>query len=149
MGKRNYKGFFTFIVLTSLLAWIVVAQIIIVFARGSWREDGVGYLVVNIILMVYDTLFGLFILSLLVIHFYLAGSNTTTYEMCKDHWKILSGNPFRKSCFMRNYIKMFVTGTGNPVIADPFEPVEQRAVVQTYTQGTDTNIFVKPTDHLM
>ena len=57
----------------------MVTQVIIVFATGKWRDDGVGFLVMNIILMVYSTLFALFISSLLLLHLYLAGNNETTY----------------------------------------------------------------------
>lgn len=41
--------------------------------------------------------------------------------MCKKHWEIVSGNPFKKSAFLKNFLKMFGTGTGNPKYADPFE----------------------------
>jgi uncharacterized BrkB/YihY/UPF0761 family membrane protein len=79
VGKRNYKGFFTFVTLLSIMIWLVVAQVIIVFATERWRNNGIGFLVLNIIIMVYTVLFGLFVLSLLFMHLYLTGNNMTTY----------------------------------------------------------------------
>jgi hypothetical protein len=61
------------------MIWLVVAQVIVVFATERWRRNGVGFLVLNIIIMVYTVVFGLFVLSLLFMHLYLTGNNMTTY----------------------------------------------------------------------
>ena len=79
VGKRNYKGFFMFVTLLAIMIWLIVAQCIVVFATGRWRRDGIGYLVMNIIIMVYSTVFALFVSSLLAMHLYLTGNNMTTY----------------------------------------------------------------------
>lgn len=68
-----------FLTLLTIMIWLIVAQCIVVFASGKWRNDGTGYLVMNIIIMVYSTVFGLFVTSLLVMHLYLTGNNMTTY----------------------------------------------------------------------
>jgi hypothetical protein len=46
--------------------------------------------------------------------------------MCKKHWKIKSGNPYKKSNIIKNFIKMCFTGTGNPKKSSPFSPVVQK-----------------------
>jgi hypothetical protein len=102
---------------------LIDAQIIIVFVYKLWKSIGVAFLVMNIILMVFTSIFTLFVLSLVFTHIFLVSSNMTTYEMCKKHWKIKSGNPFKKSNFIKNFIKMCYTGTGNPKKSDPFAPV--------------------------
>lgn len=131
-----------FVTLLAIMIWLIVAQVIVVFATGKWRQNGVGYLVMNIIIMVYTTLFALFVSSLLVMHLYLTGNNMTTYEMCKKHWEIVSGNPFRKSVFIKNFIKMFGTGTDNPQHADPFDRLEQRGYSSDPNCYTNTHILV-------
>lgn len=122
------------------MIWLVVAQVIVVFAAKKWGNT--GFLVLNIMIMVYATFFGLFVSSLLLMHFYLTGNNMTTYEMCKKHWEIVSGNPFKKSIFFKNFIKMFITGTGNPTHADPFENVQQRTQPSFESVcTTNTNLY--------
>lgn len=126
VGKRNYRLFFAFVLLLTLMLALIDAQIVMVFAQRSWKGLGVGFLVMNIILMIYCSIFTLFVLSLVFMHLFLVGENMTTYELCKKHWKILSGNPFKKSNLVKNFIRMCYTGTENPSKSNPFSPVVGR-----------------------
>ena len=110
------------VLVTSALA-LMDAQIIIVLAGQLWRSKGTGYLVMNIVLMVYCGLFTLFVLSLIFMHSFLVSENMTTYELCKKHWNIASGNPFKKSNFLKNFIRMCYTGTNKHPLSNPYEPV--------------------------
>lgn len=114
--------------LTTILLGLIDAQVIIVFAGKLWKSAGTEFLVMNIILMVYAGIFTLFVLSLVFMHLFLVGENMTTYELCKKHWNIQSGNPFKKSAIFKNFIKMCYTGTGNPAKSDPFELVVPRTL---------------------
>ena len=49
VGKRNYRLFIAFVLLTTVMLGLIDAQIIIVFAGKLWKSAGVGYLVMNII----------------------------------------------------------------------------------------------------
>lgn len=95
IGKRNYKLFFSFVLVLWLLCCFVIAQAIIVLTLLS-LSDQLGYFVVNVLLAVYVLGGWLFTTILLCFHLFLIYNNTTTNEFCKDAWKSLSGNPFSK-----------------------------------------------------
>jgi palmitoyltransferase ZDHHC9/14/18 len=77
IGKRNYKYFFTFVASLFLLCLFVFIQVVIVLTRLELPEE-VGYLVVNIILIVYIFAAWAFVGILLGFHIYLTLKNITT-----------------------------------------------------------------------
>lgn len=95
MGKRNYRYFFTFVSATCLFCLLAFIQTIIALTRFQ-LPDEVGYLVMNIILLLYAFAGLGFTGVLLCFHVFLSVRNTTTNEFCKDSWETISGNPFAK-----------------------------------------------------
>lgn len=65
----------------------------------------------NITIAVIDGAAMLFLLSLLLMHGMLVSNNTTTKECCKSYWDISSGNPFKKSNFIKNCLNMWCSKT--------------------------------------
>jgi heme A synthase len=77
VGKRNYRYFFSFIITMFLFSFLVFIQVIIVLTRLDIPAE-VGYLVVNIILLLY-VLAGMGFTGVLVgFHVFLSFRNITT-----------------------------------------------------------------------
>lgn len=95
VGKGNYRYFFAFIATTCLFSLLVFIQVIIALTRFQLPEE-VGYLVMNILLLVYVFAAMGFTGVLVSFHVFLSVRNTTTNEFCKDSWETISGNPFSK-----------------------------------------------------
>ena len=121
VGKRNYRLFLPYVMCLVILDMLIIAQCIICFCNGSRTNASLG---VSIFLLIYGLAFGGFVLVLLFVHLYLTGSNTTTYEYCKSNWKSKSGNPYRKSFFLKNCMKVFGGGTKPKVM--PQELIQDR-----------------------
>ena len=95
VGKRNYKWFISFVGTLFLMVFLIFIQIIVTLIRLD-KSTQVGFLVMNILLIIYDFLAMGFVGTLLVFHIYLSTHNTTTNQFCKDSWLAVSGNPFSK-----------------------------------------------------
>lgn len=95
VGKRNYKYFFSFVLLLFVECVIMIIQVSIYLTNFS-LNDSVGLYVANIIELVYLILALGFVGILLFFHCYLSSKNITTNEYCKNIWKTFSGNPFEK-----------------------------------------------------
>ena len=85
VGKRNYRYFFAFIFSLFLFTFLVFIQIIIVLTRLEASSE-TGYLVMNIILLLYVFAAMGFSGVLVTFHIFLSLRNTTTNEFCKDSW---------------------------------------------------------------
>lgn len=85
VGKRNYRYFFAFIFSLFLFTFLVFIQIIIVLTRLESSSE-TGYLVMNIILLLYVFAAMGFSGVLVTFHIFLSLRNTTTNEFCKDSW---------------------------------------------------------------
>ena len=125
VGKRNYSYFFGFLVTVSILACLIIVQTIIVMAQEKWRFYGTGFLVMNIILLIYAILFAAFVGYLLGSHFYLIGNNMTTYECIKKRWDSTAGDPYRKSCFQNFTNWLCLKQRTNP-LSNPSEVLMER-----------------------
>lgn len=123
VGKRNYRIFLLYVICLAILDALIFTQCIILFAKGGFSNASLG---VSIFLLIYSFAAGLFIDVLLFVHFYLTGSNTTTYEYCKSNFKNRGGNPYRKSFFAKNCVKVFGGGTRPKV--DPKDIIQNRTV---------------------
>lgn len=77
VGKRNYKYFFTFVASLFCFCLLAFIQIIIAFTRLSASEE-TGFLVMNILLIIYVTAAMAFVGVLLGFHIFLIFKNTTT-----------------------------------------------------------------------
>lgn len=107
VGKRNYKLFLPYLICLAILDALILTQCIILFCANDVSKASLG---VSIFLVVYGVAFGIFVFILLFVHLYLTGSNTTTYEYCKSNWKTRRGNPYAKSFFLKNCLKVFGAG---------------------------------------
>lgn len=77
VGKGNYRYFFAFIATTCLFSLLVFIQIIIALTRFQLPEE-VGYLVMNILLLIYVFAAMGFTGVLVSFHVFLSVRNTTT-----------------------------------------------------------------------
>lgn len=71
------------------------AQVIIVLQEESFRSS-IPYYITNVLEGAYLLIAFIFVTVMLVFHCYIASQNITTNEYCKDMWKTISGNPFKK-----------------------------------------------------
>jgi palmitoyltransferase ZDHHC9/14/18 len=77
VGKRNYKYFFSFLGVLSILLILTFIQVIIALNSGLVNEN-VGYFVMNIILLIYILAATIFVLVLISFHVFLSTKNVTT-----------------------------------------------------------------------
>jgi palmitoyltransferase ZDHHC9/14/18 len=127
VGKRNYKLFLPYLACLAILATLIFVQCIIVMAKG--KSASRVSLAFSIVLLIFAVAGGLFVYALLIFHIYLSSNNLTTYEFWKDYWKTRSGNPYRKSSFLKNCLKVF-GNRADPKI-DPNEIIQDRSRVPT------------------
>lgn len=106
VGKRNYRWFYTFVVIMAILIGLMIAQFIICIALGSDKRSKVS-LGFSIALLVYSVLAAAFVWTLCVIHSYFTANNMTTYEWMKKAFKARAGNPFAKGFCLKNFFKVF------------------------------------------
>eukprot|EP00931_Biecheleriopsis_adriatica_P030837 TRINITY_DN18128_c0_g1_i1.p1 TRINITY_DN18128_c0_g1~~TRINITY_DN18128_c0_g1_i1.p1 ORF type:complete len:327 (+),score=56.03 TRINITY_DN18128_c0_g1_i1:63-983(+) len=100
IGKRNYRFFYTFVVVTALLNSLVLVTSVVRLAVEAEIWTKAGPCALTLALALYSFAFGLFTFGLLVFHTYLICVNETTHEHLKDTWT--SGNPFDRGSVMLN-----------------------------------------------
>ena len=115
VGKRNYKYFFCFLVILTLMLFYLEGFCIAHIWKhlhDSLKENDekfdrdkrnhiVAYSLCDLIMSLYLIIYGIiclaFTLSLLFYHVILVSSNTTTKELLKKVWNNAFGNPFNRN----------------------------------------------------
>ena len=93
VGRRNYRYYFSFLLVIALLTILMNVQVIYVLSQINSSTEML-YFALNIFLCLYLFAAFTFVFALLTFHFYLIVKNITTIEFCNDVWISASGNPY-------------------------------------------------------